>query len=152
MTTIRIISGGQTGVDRAALDFALENKLPCGGWCPKGRKAEDGIIDARYPLRETQSEEYDERSEMNVLHSDGTLILNKGTALSGGTKFTFELAATNHKPCLVINLDSDSQDSKNRLQKWIKQNGIEVMNVAGQRESNRIYRQALEFLRVALKD
>jgi predicted Rossmann-fold nucleotide-binding protein len=71
----RIISGGQTGVDRAALDVALELGIPCGGWCPKGRLAEDGSIDLRYPLKETNSSEYRERTEKNVEDSDGTLIL-----------------------------------------------------------------------------
>ena len=71
----KIVSGGQSGVDRAALDFALENKIPCGGWCPKGRLAEDGRIHHRYPLRETSSTDYRVRTQANVEDSDGTLIL-----------------------------------------------------------------------------
>ena len=80
----RIVSGGQTGVDRAALDVALELSIPCGGWCPKGRKAEDGALPARYPLKETPSEEYAQRTTWNVRDSDGTLILTHG-APTGGT-------------------------------------------------------------------
>ena len=71
----KIISGGQTGVDRAALDVALELGLPCGGWCPRGRRAEDGPIDPRYPLTETPWDGYPQRTEWNVRDADGTLIL-----------------------------------------------------------------------------
>ncbi len=72
---MKIISGGQSGVDRAALDFCLENNIPCGGWCPKGRMAEDGRISDKYPLIETESEDYAERTRLNVENSDGTLII-----------------------------------------------------------------------------
>lgn len=78
---LKIVSGGQTGVDRAALDVALELGLPCGGWCPKGRKAEDGVIHSRYPLKETPSEEYNERTTWNVRDSDGTLIVSDAPPL-----------------------------------------------------------------------
>jgi hypothetical protein len=74
-TLEKIISGGQTGVDRGALDAALEASFPCGGWCPKGRKAEDGPIPARYPLKEMDGPAYRLRTERNVRDSDGTLIL-----------------------------------------------------------------------------
>ncbi|PSQ85488.1 MAG: molybdenum cofactor carrier, partial [Bacteroidetes bacterium QH_2_63_10] len=83
----KIISGGQTGVDRAALDAALAFNVPVGGWCPKGRRAEDGQIPDRYPLEETPSEAYEQRTAWNVRDSDGTLIITDGS-LEGGTALT----------------------------------------------------------------
>src|SRR5438876_1977372 len=91
MIVSKIISGGQTGVDRAALDVALELGIPCGGWCPQGRRAEDGVIPARYPLRETPWWGYPQRTEWNVRDSDGTLILAEGEP-DRGTVLTRELA------------------------------------------------------------
>ena len=100
----KIVSGGQTGVDRAGLDVALELGIPCGGWCPKGRRAVDGIISAKYPLQETDLPVYAERTRLNVLDSDGTLVLNHGE-LSGGSKFTADIAETGVNPYLVVALD-----------------------------------------------
>src|SRR5688572_16678238 len=99
---MKIISGGQTGVDRAALDVALELGLPCGGWCPKGRKAEDGVIDPKYPLQETSTDDYPQRTEKNVQDSDATLILTRGKP-DGGTALTRSLAREHKKPCKVVN-------------------------------------------------
>jgi hypothetical protein len=90
-------------VDRASLDAALEFGIPCGGWCPKGRKAEDGPIPPRYPLSETPSADYGQRTEWNVRDSDGTLILNSGE-LAGGTAQTVEIARRLRKPFLVVDL------------------------------------------------
>ena len=84
---LRVISGGQTGVDRAALDAAFELALECGGWVPAGRRAEDGPVDARYPLRETAAGDYETRTRLNVRDSDATLILTRGRP-SGGTALT----------------------------------------------------------------
>ena len=92
----KIISGGQTGADRAALDVALELKIPCGGWCPKGRRAEDGRIDDRYPLKETPSTDYRVRTRLNVEESDGTLVITRGP-LTGGTALTIKLVRENGK-------------------------------------------------------
>ena len=147
----KIISGGQTGADRAALDVALELGIPCGGWCPKGRLAEDGPIDPRYPLKETNSSEYRERTEKNVEDSDGTLILTCG-APSGGTAFTIQMAEKHKKPYLVIDLD-ETEDPTGVVN-WIKAQGIALLNVAGPRESKApgINKRANAFLRQALKE
>src|SRR2546426_6950977 len=99
----KVISGGQTGVDRAALDVALELGVPAGGWCPKGRKAEDGSLAPCYPLTETPSEEYWQRTEWNVRDSDGTLVLTRG-APTEGTAYTIEVAKKLGRPCLVLDL------------------------------------------------
>src|SRR5438105_4205172 len=89
-TLTRLISGGQTGVDRAALDWAIDHGLEHSGWCPKGRKAEDGVIPAHYDLQETASGRYEPRTRANVMEADGTLILNLGE-LNGGTLLTAEI-------------------------------------------------------------
>ena len=126
----KIISGGQTGVDRAALDVALELGIPCGGWCPKGRLAEDGPIDLRYPLQEVGSTSYSVRTERNVMEADGTLILTEGP-LTGGTALTLTLAQKNGEPHLVIDLSKDQDIAE--IMSWVTSNEIEVLNVAGPR-------------------
>jgi hypothetical protein len=144
-----IVSGGQTGVDRAGLDVAMELGIPCGGWCPKGRRAVDGVIPAKYPLKETETQEYKERTRLNVLDSDGTLILNRGE-LSGGTKYTVDIAKSEVKPYLIVALDR-SPDPQAVIA-WIKHNDIHTLNVAGPREEGcpGIYDQAVNFLREIL--
>ena len=143
----KIISGGQTGVDRAALDTALELGIPCGGWCPKGRRAEDGIIPSRYPLQEASSSDYPLRTELNVEDSDGTLILTWGPP-AGGTLLTLKLCRKHHHPCLLIDLTQGSNVSE--VREWIQKNSIQILNVAGPRESeaNGIHDRALDFLRM----
>ena len=131
---MKIVSGGQTGVDRAALDVALELGIPCGGWCPKGRLAEDGAIAPRYPLAETPLADYRQRTAWNVRDSDATLILNLGE-LAGGTGFTKAEARRLGKPCRVIDLD-DGLALEQALE-WLAQNTPEILNVAGPRESGR---------------
>lgn len=145
----RIISGGQTGVDRAALDVALELGLPAGGWCPRGRLAEDGPIDIRYPLKETLSSSYPLRTEKNVLESDGTLILTRGKP-RGGTALTLKLARLHQRPYLVMDLKKGAD--KEALREWGKGNHIAVLNVAGPREGEApgIYDQAFGFLKEVL--
>jgi hypothetical protein len=145
----RVLSGGQTGVDRAALDVALELGLPCGGWCPKGRKAEDGPIERCYPLQETPSADYAQRTEWNVRDSDGTLILSQGE-LTGGTAQTVELAARLGKPCLLVDLTK--HPSVSAVLAWSNERKIRVLNVAGPRESNSpgVYGQTATFLRALL--
>ena len=145
----KIVSGGQTGVDRAALDLALELGLACGGWCPKGRRAEDEPIPERYPLTETSSRAYPQRTRCNVLDSDGTLVLTRGRPV-GGTALTIKIATENDKPCLVVDLSRQSDLAAVRNWCWTHQ--IQTLNVAGARESEKpgIYAQAAEFLRALL--
>jgi hypothetical protein len=128
----RIVSGGQTGVDRGALDAAIAAGLPHGGWCPRGRLAEDGPIDATYQLRETRSAKYSIRTRKNVLDADATLILCRGP-LTGGTDLTYRLAQHHAKPCLVVDLQQ--QPAADLVRRWIDAQGIRVLNVAGPRES-----------------
>ena len=145
----RIVSGGQAGVDRAALDVALSRGLPCGGWCPKGRKAEDGALDERYPLRETPSEEYAQRTTWNVRDSDGTLILTRGE-LTGGTSQTLDDARQLNKPHLVVDLTRPLPVEA--VRGWLRTSNIRVLNVAGPRESKDpgIYQAARQFLQALL--
>jgi len=131
-TVDRVLSGGQTGVDRAALDVALEMGIPCGGWCPRGRRAEDGPIPDCYPLRETPSAAYPERTELNVRDSDGTLVISRGRA-RGGTALTVSLARRAAKPVLVVDLERGADLAGVRA--FLGQNGIRTLNVAGPRES-----------------
>jgi predicted Rossmann-fold nucleotide-binding protein len=142
----KIVSGGQTGVDRAALDAALELGVPCGGWCPKGRAAEDGMLAARYPLTETPSEIHAQRTEWNVRDSDGTLVLTRG-APTEGTALTVSLAKKHKKPCLV--LDFLKQPDPLAVHAWAERHRVRTLNVAGPRESKcpGIYADAAAFLR-----
>jgi len=150
MIVSKIISGGQTGVDRAALDVALELGIPCGGWCPKGRRAEDGRIPLHYPVEETTSNVYPQRTEWNVRDSDGTLVLTIGRP-EGGTALTIDLARRQKKPYLVVKLNDDP--NVGAVQTWVHEHQIRVLNVAGPRESENagIYSQAVKFLQQLLK-
>ena len=141
-----IVSGGQTGVDRAALDFALAHNLPCGGWCPKGRCAEDGILPSRYPLNETPTSEYAERTEWNVRDSDATLILTIGPPTLG-TAFTVELAQRYQRPCFMVDF-AQSPPKTDPVQHWLQEHHIKTLNVAGPRESKSpgIYALARHYL------
>jgi hypothetical protein len=169
----KILSGGQTGVDRAALDVALELGIPCGGWCPRGRRAEDGRIPDRYPLRETPWSGYPQRTRWNVRDSDGTLILVMGQAApsrsSGpnsisrdappvltagpadrGTALTVRLAERMRKPHLRVDLTAEP--SAAAVREWAGAHGVRVLNVAGPRESSTpgIGERARRFLREVL--
>lgn len=142
----RVVSGGQTGVDRAALDVALLAGLGGGGWCPAGRRAEDGPIPDRYPLRETPSREPAERTEWNVRDSDATLVLTTGP-LHGGTERTVQAAHRLGRPLLVVELARG--DAPAYVAEWIASRGVRTLNVAGPRESEvpGIYARAAAFLR-----
>lgn len=127
-----LISGGQTGVDRVGLDFALAMGLACAGWCPKGRLAEDGVIPAIYPLKEASSDLYQQRTRLNVRDSDVTLIFTDCNRSSRGTALTVKYAIKLGRPCLVV--DSNSYDLK-LIRRWLKQFKPRIINVAGPRLS-----------------
>jgi hypothetical protein len=145
---LTFISGGQTGVDRALLDFSLEHSIPCRGWCPKGRLAEDGEIDQKYPLQETITSAYPERTEKNILDSDGTLILNMEGIMDQGTQYTIELSRIHKKPCLIIDMCRDQKRQASEIRVWLEKEKIIILNIAGARESNSpgIYEKTREFL------
>jgi hypothetical protein len=147
----KIVSGGQTGVDRGALDAAIASGIAHGGWCPRGRRAEDGPIPDRYGLAETDSPDYPVRTERNVLDSDATLILCRGQP-TGGTLFTLRMARRHAKPCLVVDLQG-SPDAAD-IHRWLHEHRVEVLNVAGPRESQApgIAAEASRFLRTLLAD
>ncbi len=137
-------------MDRAALDAALTLGLPCGGWCPRGRLAEDGPIDPRYPLRETPTADYPQRTEWNVRDSDGTLVLTRGRP-SGGTALTIALARRHGRPVLVLDLAQGPNPAEVRV--WAEAAEISILNVAGPRESQQpgIQDEARRLLEEALK-
>ncbi len=128
------MSGGQTGVDRAALDVAIELGIAHGGFCPQGRRAEDGRIPDPYELSETPEKDYATRTERNVVESKGTLIVCAGNP-SGGTALTQRLAHTHGKPHLVVDLHQLHDHSADEVRAWIDEQAIDVLNVAGPRES-----------------
>jgi hypothetical protein len=142
---LKIISGGQTGVDRAALDAGLRYGIPVGGCCPAGRKAEDGTIPERYPLTELESPDYATRTEKNVVDSDATLVLNLGN-LADGTELTVQLARKCRKPHFVVQLDGNADPLAAAA--WVRELGVQVLNIAGPRESKRpgVYARALQFV------
>ncbi|QEG00903.1 Putative molybdenum carrier [Stieleria maiorica] len=146
----RIISGGQTGVDRAGLELAIAHRIQHGGWCPKGRLSEDGSIPSRYDLVEMDTAEYPPRTEQNVIDSDATLILYE-QRLKGGTLLTRRYAARWNKPCLSVAMEVTSPGE---VRQWLDQVQPETLNIAGPRESSvpGIGERALAFLLEAFVD
>jgi len=133
---IKIVSGGQTGVDRGALDGALECGVEAGGWCPEGRKAEDGVIPVNYPLQELKGSGYRQRTKRNVIDSDGTLIIYFDH-LTGGTEQTVMFCMKEKKPYLLIDATELSVvRSAERIKEFIHDQGISILNVAGPRLSS----------------
>jgi hypothetical protein len=129
---LTLVSGGQTGADRAALDWAIAHGVPHGGWCPHGRLAEDGVISDRYRLRETPSADYAQRTEWNVCDSDATLIVSIASELTGGSRLTHAIAERLGKPCLhVARGDIDVA----RVRDFLARHCVRVLNVAGPRAS-----------------
>ena len=134
----KIVSGGQAGVDQAALDVALELGIPCGGWCPHGRGSEIGRIDDRYPLTETESADPAERTRLNVRDADATLIIavqggDEGGGLTGGTALTRTTAHAMGRPVLVV--DPLDPAAPKAVVRWLDRHAVSVLNVAGPRES-----------------
>lgn len=144
---LTVVSGGQTGVDRAALDTAIALGISHGGWCPRGRLAEDGQIPPLYQLRETPTSAYSERTYQNVVDSDGTLILHSGI-LSGGTRLTSRLSSESGLPLTTVDLKAADAGVVAAVVSWLEAEHILVLNVAGPRESSHegIYQSASRFL------
>lgn len=150
-TPDRIISGGQTGVDRAALDAAIELGIPCGGFVPRGRKAEDGPLEERYPMTECDSKEYPVRTEKNVSAANATLVLVRREP-TGGTRLTIELCARHRKPCRVVRI-APPGPALVSIREFLEEVRPRVLNVAGPRESTEpgIQAQARDLLMECLR-
>jgi hypothetical protein len=135
ITLLKIISGGQTGVDRGALDAALAAGFPCGGWCPADRRSEDGPIPVRYPLTPMGRGGYRERTRQNVIDSDGSAILFHGV-LRGGTLLTLNLCKREGKPHVVIDASKTTElEAGAEIARFVGEHDIHVLNVAGPRLS-----------------
>ena len=145
---LKIVSGGQTGADRAALDWAIEHGVEHGGWCPRGRRAEDGAVPARYRLAETPSDRWEQRTEWNVRDSDGTVIFTLAETLSGGSLTTREFARELARPCLHLSGRVDGAGAGLALRRFLGEHAIRVLNVAGPRASGEP--GVAEFVRHAL--
>ncbi len=149
----RIISGGQTGVDQAALDAAIACGVSHGGWLPAGRKTEAGPLPTRYSLIEMQTRSYRERTRKNVMEADATLIISRGQ-LTGGSALTAAIATELQKPCLHIDLDLHNHLTAATIAKrWLLDNSTNILNVAGTRASSdeAIYRDAFRLVMDVLK-
>ena len=132
---MKIVSGGQTGVDRAALDAALESGVEAGGWCPEGRRAEDGVIPEKYPVKELPKAGYRQRTRRNVIDSDGTAIIYFGYP-TGGTEKTITYCINERKTYVMIDADVLSiERAAKKIEHFIVEHSIAVLNVAGPRAS-----------------
>ena len=149
----KIVSEGQTGADRAALDVAVELDIPHGGCIPKGRKTEDGTLPKKYHLREMPTASYAARTEQNVIDSDGTLIVSHGK-LNGGSATTRRLAKKHHRPWMHVDLEkSNFFKAAREVRDWVAENRIKVLNVAGPRGSKDpgIYEATKKLLKAAFQ-
>ena len=149
----KIISGGQTGADIAAIDAAIDNDFPYGGWVPKGRRTEAGPLPLTYAVREMDTRGYPKRTEQNILDADGTVICSHGR-LSGGSALTRRIAKRQNKPWLHLDLaDLSADQAADTLAEWIDRHGIEVLNVAGQSASKneRIHAATFAFIDLLLR-
>ena len=153
MTIVRIVSGAQTGVDRAALDAAIEARIECGGWVPKGRRDENGVIPVQYTnIAEAQSEDPNVRTELNIRDSDATLIFSHGS-LFGGSEYTQQKAAELGKPVKHLDLSVLSiEDAVAQTNRWLDTENTRILNVAGPRASDDpdIYADTREIIRRVL--
>lgn len=149
---MKILSGGQTGVDRAALDFALNNNIICGGWCPKDRLAEDGRIHNKYPLKEASVKSYSWRTELNVRDSDATLVISSGK-IGNGTELTIKMAEKMNKPLMIIDLEDNNVFVEEDFNHWLAEYNVETLNIAGPRESSNpgIYEKTFQLLQALLQ-
>jgi len=141
----KIVSGGQIGADQAALDVAIKLGVPHGGWIQKGRKTQRGILPEKYQLKEMPIAGFKERIEQNVIHSDGTVIISHGE-LTGGADYSQKMAKEQKRPCLHIDLNETSVDmAGSKINTWIIENEIEVLNVTGLRTSEdaKIYKETM---------
>lgn len=134
MSLEKIVSGGQSGADRAALDWAIANGFEHGGWCPRGRRAEDGEIDRRYRLHETPSDDYLTRTGWNVRDSDATVIFSTAAGLAGGSDATRRSALELGRPCLHLSR-ANGGDPAAELREFVGGHAVRVLNVAGPRAS-----------------
>jgi Circularly permutated YpsA SLOG family len=130
---VTIVSGGQTGADRAALDFTIDHGLAHDGWCPRGRRAEDGPLDERYQLRETTSQKYDQRTRWNVRDSDATVVFSMARQVQGGTALTIELAERSGRPWLHLAREDFSSDegmlqAAAKLREFLAEHNVERLN------------------------
>jgi hypothetical protein len=133
---IKLVTGGQTGVDRAMLDFCLDHRIRCGGWCPEGRKAEDGIIDLKYPLKEFPGASYKIRTAANVVDSDATVIIFENR-MEGGTLKSFEFVRKEKKPFLLLDMSvMDAALAASRLTEFLKNHTPVTLNFSGPRKSD----------------
>ena len=151
----KVISGGQTGSDRAGLDAAIEAGIPHGGWCPAGRLASDGPISKDYNLQETEEATYPPRTEKNVREGDATVIFYRGPELSRGCALTKGLCAKHGKPCLQLDVAKvDIEESSRRIKNLVRQHNVTTLNVAGSRENKSpgIYYLTFEALTLALSE
>ncbi|MEA1948571.1 MAG: putative molybdenum carrier protein [Thermodesulfobacteriota bacterium] len=147
----KIISGGQTGADRAALDVAIKLGISHGGWIPKGRLTENGMLDNKYHLKEMETANYNKRTEQNVIDSDGTLIISHGK-LTGGSDYTRDMVLGHGRPWLHIDLNkTESFQAAKQIKSWLADHDIEVLNVAGPRanKDTAIYQATVDILETA---
>jgi hypothetical protein len=152
---LTIISGGQSGADRAALDFAMEHGMPHGGWCPRGRRAEDGAIASQYDLRETPSRSYSQRTEWNVRDSDATVAFTIALQLSGGTALAIQCAKRLGKPSLHLSRDAlaaranAEAEAAAKVRLFLNERQVRTLNIAGPRASQEP--EVVDFVRQALQ-
>ena len=149
----KIISGGQTGADRAALDVAIKLGIPYGGWIPKGRITEEGALPVKYRMQEMPTESCPKRTEQNVIDSDGTLIIARGK-LTGGTDYTRQMTLKHKKQLLSIDLEQTNlYDAASLVASWIQMRRIEILNIGGPRASNdqQIYSDVITILEQAIQ-
>ena len=149
----KIISGGQTGADRAALDVAIKLGIPHGGWIARGRLTENGMLNDKYQLKEMETSSYNKRTEQNVKDSDGTLIISHGK-LTGGSDYTRDMVLRYKRPWLHINLNKiESTQAMRQIRSWLAEHEIKVLNVAGPRASKdpAIYQSTFDILEIVLR-